>query len=68
MGKPKKYAAVSGAKKDFLTVAKIARSDHFIRDLLSRLWRGSMPLHTTQCVNLTTSSFGDKPHSRHNFA
>jgi hypothetical protein len=28
MGKPKKYAAVSGAKKDFLTVAKITRSDH----------------------------------------
>jgi hypothetical protein len=28
MGKPKKYAAVSGAKKDFPTVAKIARSDH----------------------------------------
>jgi hypothetical protein len=38
MGKPKKYAAVSGAKKDFLTVAKIARSDQIIRDLLSRLW------------------------------
>jgi hypothetical protein len=48
MGKPKKYAAVSGAKKDFLTVAKITRSDQIIRDLLSRLWRGSMPLQTTK--------------------
>jgi hypothetical protein len=46
MGKPKKYAAVSGAKKDFPTVAKIARSDQIIRDLLSRLWRGSMLLQT----------------------
>jgi len=32
MGKPKKYAAVSEAKKDFLTVAKITRSDQIIRD------------------------------------
>jgi hypothetical protein len=48
MGKPKKYAAVSEAKKDFLTVAEITRSDQIIRDLLSRLWRGSMPLQTTK--------------------
>jgi len=51
MGKPKKYAAVSGAKKDFPTVAKIARSDQIIRDLLSRLWRGSMPLQTTKLAS-----------------
>ena len=36
MGKPKKYAAVSGAKKDFPTVAKIARSDQIIRDWVLR--------------------------------
>jgi len=44
MGKPKKYAAVLGAKKDFSTVAKITRSDRIIRDLLSRLWRGKLAL------------------------
>jgi hypothetical protein len=51
--KPKKYPAVSGAKKDFLTVAKITRSaaDQTIRDLLLRLWRGSMPLQTTKLAS-----------------
>jgi hypothetical protein len=46
---PKKYSAVPRAKKDVLTVAKITRlaAGQTIRDFLSRLWRGSMPVQAT---------------------
>jgi hypothetical protein len=46
---PKKYAAVPGAKKDVLTVAKITRlaAGQTIREFLSRLWGGLMPVQST---------------------
>jgi hypothetical protein len=51
--KLKKVRSSFGGEKDFLTVAKITRSaaDQTIRDLLSHLWRGSMPLQTTKLAS-----------------